>query len=241
MEGFTLKKRLTGHWLKLLALDTMVIDHVAAGFIPYRNPWWYPMRAIGRLAFPIYAFLIAEGAERSRNVWRYLLRLLIFAFLSEIPYDMFFHRTWLEFGNQNILFTLSTGLLGIIIYKKAREKGENTPWPLLGLAGAIVCGAAAHYLNFDYGWKGIALIFAMYHWRTVFKDSLYYPFLLALLMALMWQQPRIQLFALLAIIPLSFYNGERGSSVNKYLFYIFYPLHILILLHVRMAMAGGAG
>ena len=225
----------------LIALVTMVIDHAAAGMVPYRSAWYKPLRCVGRLAFPIYAFLIAEGALRTRNAGRYLLRLLVFALLAEVPYDRYFHGKWLEFGNQNILFTLSAGLAAILLFRFTQERWKNSPLHLLGAIGMIAAGAAAHFLHFDYGWQGVALIFAMYHWRTAFKGSNVYPMLLALLMLLLWQDNSIQLFCVLAIVPLCFYNGERGRAVNKYVFYAFYPLHIIALLLIRTyIISGGA-
>jgi len=85
--------------LKLIALITMIIDHVGAIFFP-QYIW---LRYIGRLSMPIYAFLLVQGYKHTRSFTRYAIRLAVFALLSEVPYDLLFRRTWLEFGNQNIL------------------------------------------------------------------------------------------------------------------------------------------
>ena len=97
--------------LKMIALVTMVIDHVGAVFFP--DLIW--LRYIGRLSMPIYAFLLAEGYRKTRNFLHYALRLALFAVLSEVPYDLLFQGRVLEFSRQNILFTLLTGYVVLVV------------------------------------------------------------------------------------------------------------------------------
>ena len=104
--------------LKMLALITMVIDHVGAVFFP--QLYW--LRYIGRISMPIYAFLISQGYKYTRNFTRYAIRLAIFAVISEVPYDLLFHGTWLEFGNQNIMFTLLSGLIAVRLLDLSAKK-----------------------------------------------------------------------------------------------------------------------
>ena len=105
--------------LKLIALVTMIIDHVGAIFFP-QFIW---LRYIGRLSMPIYAFLLVQGYMHTRNFNRYALRMGIFALLSEVPYDLLFQGTWLEFQRQNILFTFLTALF-VMKLRCFREKPQ---------------------------------------------------------------------------------------------------------------------
>ena len=106
--------------LKLIALVTMIIDHVGAIFFP-QFIW---LRYIGRLSMPIYAFLLVQGYMHTRNFNRYALRMGIFALLSEVPYDLLFQGTWLEFQRQNILFTFLTALF-VMKLLDASAKSRN--------------------------------------------------------------------------------------------------------------------
>lgn len=225
----------SGLQLKLLAVAAMVLDHTAAcGLVP--EGWYQPLRTVGRLAFPIFAFLLAEGAAKTRNSLKYLLRLLLFAVLSELPYDLLFHQTAVYPGNQNIFFTLLAGLGGICAFRGLERKLPKAG-QFAGVLVMLLLAFLAQLLGFDYGLEGVLLIFAMYSWRTVFWDSLICPLGLCCVFGYLWQGTT-QMWALAAFVPLFFYNGERGRKVNKYLFYAFYPVHLLVLLTVCILTAG---
>lgn len=218
--------------LKVLALITMAIDHTGAVLFPQTEI----LRIIGRISFPIFCFLIAQGYKHTSNVKKYLLRLLAFAFLSEIPFDLAFGHKFLEFSDQNVFFTLFLGLLAIFMLDRFRSQ------PYIGLPAAAGLCAVAEVLNTDYGWYGVALILAFYildkqrglAWvllgiLTFVKCSVS-AFLLGYGMGSF-----IQIFALLAIFPLSTYNGKKGEYSLKGLFYGFYPVHLLLLYFISVA------
>ena len=118
-SAFSLEDRkvpfgLSSFALKCIALITMIIDHVGAILYPEARV----LRIIGRIAFPIYAFLVAEGFYHTKNVKKYMLRLLLFALVSEIPFDLALTGQILEFGHQNVFFTLFAGLLLMELYSR---------------------------------------------------------------------------------------------------------------------------
>ena len=207
------RKCLSGSSLKVIAMVTMVIDHTACYFIS--SGWEYEcMRGIGRIAFPIFAFLIAEGYRHTRRKWDYGRHLLIFAFISEIPW-MLLHTD----GSQNVLFTLLAGLCCIAILDKLKN---NKILPLLVV---LVIALATSALNTDYGIQGVALVLMFY----LFKDKPLLQLLFAL--PLFYDFHPLGILASFGLI--SLYNGERGfikGAYSKYLFYAFYPCHMLALI-----------
>ena len=228
-------RRLSGSALKLLAVIAMLIDHTAICLQPLlgsprlvlfgRSVTPYlALRFVGRLAFPIFCFLLAEGFRHTRDRRRYGLRLLLFALLSEIPFDLF-RGGQLLYTGQNVFFTLLLGYLGLW----ALEAFRKTPWKqLLGLAALF---AAAYWLHADYGWAGFLFILVLY---------------------LLGGQPVVQALAGsallpwpvgvgLAFLPLNLYDGRRGFIRSPWLklgFYAFYPLHLLLLWQLRLRLFG---
>ena len=135
--------------LKLIALVTMIIDHVGAIFFP-QFIW---LRYIGRLSMPIYAFLLVQGYMHTRNFNRYALRMGIFALLSEVPYDLLFQGTWLEFQRQNILFTFLTALF-VMKLLDASAKSRN----IFMFIGAVILTILPYFLHFSYGVYGVLTV-----------------------------------------------------------------------------------
>lgn len=209
--------------LKIIATVSMIFDH--SGYILYHGFSW--MNYIGRLAFPIFAFLIAEGYSHTKSLKKYFLRLFLFALLSQIPYMLYTHAIGLDFS-LNILFTLLLGLLSIHLYEKASHK-----W--IGVLLFLLCCLIAQYAHFDYGWFGITCIF-IFHlfkekrlWMFVsFELVTFANYLYQYITTNLYQYLIVILCCTLSIIPLALYNGLKGKSA-KYFFYIFYPLHLLLL------------
>ena len=236
------KRGVPGSVLKWVAIITMLIDHIGVvlvlGWAKYRHYWgpgieskffYYFIRSIGRLGFPLFCFLLAEGFIHTRSRWKYLLRLFVFALISEIPFDLAFNGAWIEFGSQNVFFTLTLGLLAIMLWDRLTLGGGDCP-PWRGLA-AILCatalGAAAHYMETDYGAMGVALILVMHllRDRPWTRDQAAGGVLAAMIpFGSHW----IELFGVLAFPLFHLYNGQRGRQ-SKYFFYIFYPAHLLLL------------
>jgi|LAHS01.1.fsa_nt_gb hypothetical protein len=210
---------MSGLLLKTTALVTMIIDHYGAIF--QNNVLYY--RIIGRLAFPIYCFLLVEGYIHTSNIKKYASRLFIFAVISEIPFDLAFFGK-LGFVHQNIFFTLFIGLAAIyfIDNKEEKYKFDNT---LVIIASAVL----ATFLRTDYQFIGIIYILSFYFTRNLAKKKRL--IIVALVMiATNLSAGWLQQFSVLALIVIYFYNNEPGYK-NKALqicFYVAYPLHLFI-------------
>lgn len=236
---------LSGSTLKWIAIVTMLIDHIGAvlfenGFIKAYNQQlsgafsysvthavWYAdiwMRRIGRVAFPIFCFLLVEGFFHTSNRKKYALRLGIFALVSEVPFDLAFRSSILEFTYQNVMVTLFIGFLTIWAMEVLRRK--NPAWMAVAAGLGVLTGYLARS---DYGWKGIILIliFYLFYYQPVEKT-------IAGCLALLWEAP-----ACFAFLSINLYNHQRGRGDSfKYFFYWFYPVHILVLVGIRYGLFG---
>ena len=213
-------QRLDGTVLKLIACLSMFIDHLGA--VCFSGMMGF--RIIGRLAFPIYCFLLVEGAVHTRNMKKYILRMGIFALISEVPFDLAFYQRLVYMGHQNVFFTLGLGLLAIWFLEHPIEQ-LDIPNVLYKLLVIIAAGLIAEFFNTDYGFTGIAVICIFYYLRG--QSQLKYP-IAAILLAAMGG---VEVYAVLALIPILLYNGQRGrqTKVMQYGFYIFYPAHLLLI------------
>lgn len=213
--------------LKLIAASSMLIDHI--GYLFFYDVQW--LRIVGRLAFPIFAFLVVEGAMHTRDFKKYVMRLSVFALISEIPFNLAMRGRLIYADGSNVLVTFVIGLICIAFFKKLSLKSsfstENGIYgALIFLAGA----AAAYFLHSDYGAYGVMLIYVFY----VFRDRKLAKSLLAVL--IFGFMPGIQIFASAALVILWFYNGREGykSPAVKWGFYLFYPLHLFVLYMIKI-------
>ena len=226
----------SGSALMVFAIVTMLIDHIGAGFLVCWKKAWEPIfafqllgtlhtvslyqlfRLVGRLAFPIFAFLLVEGFCHTSNRRKYAWSLAIFALISEIPFDFLFRPIY---GNsQNIYFTLLIGFL--TMWGLERYRGRPVFQAII-VAAAL---AAATVLHTDYSYHGIVLILALYLFR---KQPVLQTVFGALSLYFEW-------FAVFAFIPIRLYNGRRGfvrGRYMKYFFYIFYPVHMGVIALLR--------
>ena len=213
-------QRLVGTVLKLIACLSMFIDHLGA--VCFSGMMGF--RIIGRLAFPIYCFLLVEGAVHTHDMKKYILRMGIFALISEVPFDLAFYHRLVYTGHQNVFFTLGLGLLAIWFLEHPIEQ-LDIPDVLYKLLVIIAAGLIAEFFNTDYGFTGIAVICIFYYLRG--QPQLKYP-IAAILLAAMGG---VEFYAVLALIPILLYNGQRGrqTKVMQYGFYIFYPAHLLLI------------
>ena len=213
-------QRLDGTVLKLIACLSMFIDHLGA--VCFSGMMGF--RIIGRLAFPIYCFLLVEGAVHTRNMKKYILRMGIFALISEVPFDLAFYHRLVYMGHKNVFFTLELGLLAIWFLEHPIEQ-LDIPDVLYKLLVIIAAGLTAEFFNTDYGFTGIAVICIFYYLRG--QPQLKYP-IAAILLAAMGG---VEVYAVLALVPILLYNGQRGrqTKVMQYGFYIFYPAHLLLI------------
>ena len=249
---------ISGYWLKMIAVITMLIDHSAATILErilVQMPSWAPatvdnweqwyrldllLRGIGRMAFPIYCFLLVEGFHYTHSRRKYAARLFVFALISEVPFDMALNQSVLEFSYNNVFFTLFLGLLVIMAADWVMERfssdnltSEIGRITLLVVIGMVGCALASYVISCDYGASGVIAIYIMYLLRS--KREL--GFALAVV-SLGVFSGELELLALLMLSPLHFYNGTRGKQ-HKYFFYAFYPLHLLLLALIAWGLGLG--
>ena len=234
--------------LHILAMALMLCDHLWATLLPAQE--W--LTCVGRLAFPMFAFMAVEGYFHTHSFKRYAQRMLIFAILSEIPFDLMYGGTWFYPVHQNVIWTLLIGLLGIRAMEAVREKGRLWLY-VLTCVGVTALGAALGTLGMvDYYGAGVLTVFVFYffHGREWWK-------LLGQILALYWINVRMlggqvypmtilgmdvelsqQGLALLALIPIWLYRGRQGhhSKAFQYACYAFYPVHMLILALILRAL-----
>lgn len=217
---------MTSNLLKIIALLTMIIDHTGAIIFPSHPE----LRIIGRIAFPIYCFLLIEGYTHTKDVKRYGLRLLLFAFISEIPFDYAFYGG-ISFSHQNIFFTLTLGLF--LIYMMDHYFKTN---PLTAIIGMIAAVFLSEFLNTDYGLLGMVYIVIFYSASNMPKYSkLFFTFTMIYIFSATLSFG-VQPYAVLSTFFIAAYNGKKGASMGmlKYGFYAAYPLHLLILYGIQL-------
>lgn len=233
MNERRLQTNLDTDFLKIIAIISMTVDHVGSAFFPQ-----YPVfRWIGRLAFPIFCYCMTVGMLYTRDIKKYLIRLAVFAFLSQPVYVLAFNadRFWEEFTSLNIFFTLFVSLLGLWSFR------EKKWWLFAAVVLALMC------INFDYAATGLILMLIFYLCRN--KPWLgaalyvlsYLPALnsypddpLALTVA--GHAIGFEIFCILAA-PLIFLNTNTKIKISKWFFYAFYPLHLLAIYIVKIILA----
>ena len=209
-------KYISGSWLKVIAMLSMLIDHIAY-YYGCDNPYLYElMRTVGRIAFPTFAFLLAEGFVHTRNRQQYLISLFAFALLSEIPWMLLNHD-----GSHNVIFTLLAGILGLHVIENSRSR-----W-ITAICITLI-GLATIFSDTDYSWRGfgLVLIFYMFRGRPELQTLFGIP--------LMYEYGIMGVLVAFSVIWL--YNGERGfiqGKAWKYAFYAFYPVHLMMIYYLR--------
>jgi hypothetical protein len=222
--------------IKIFALVTMAVDHLGVFIFPNN----YYLRLIGRLSFPLFAWAIANGAYYTKNIYKYLIRLLVLAVISQIPYALLFKVVGVSEPGLNVLFTFSLGLLAIILVSKTK----NIIFRVLIIALASLL---AFILKTDYQIFGVFSVITFYLlFNKPFETSIVYSLLLIIFYLLPLFANRLlggifevsylnifELFSVLSLFIIAAYNKKKGSYM-KFLFYVFYPLHILILYFVKV-------
>ena len=249
-------QRLSGSTLKWIACISMLIDHTAFLLIgcgvlntispdtPAFHMWlklYFTMRCIGRIAFPIYVFLLTEGIVHTSNWKRYAIRLGVFAVLSELPFDWMMHTQQSSvWEDQNVFFTLLIGLITIksaeFICSKADKTDERLQlffWLAATAAGCIT----AELMNTDYSYIGVILAVLLYLYRKDRQKQCIFGFL--------WKLCHVGrtsyiLGTAAAFLLIYAYNGQKGSSAGKYLFYGFYPAQILLVSLLYLILFAGS-
>ena len=231
-------RELTGTDLKIIALVTMVIDHIGVALLAPRSGLYWVARLIGRLSFPLYCFLLVEGFCHTSEVRRYLGRLGMFALISEIPFDFMNGTFRLEllatdlptflsglFVSQNVYFTLAIGLIALMGYVRLQNQGQRIP----AVLWCMIMSGLAWMMRADYDFAGVALICIFYRFRQE-------PQMRALWGGgtLLLAMSPTEFPALLDFWLMSLYGGRRGDDRWKRMFYAAYPLHLLLLGMLRM-------
>ncbi len=239
--------RITGATMKLTALVAMTIDHLAHAFSAQLlygadacPPAYFLMRFVGRIAFPLYAFMIAEGCKHTKNIKKYMGLMALFAVLSEMPFDFARSGNWVDWSSQNVYFTLFLGLAACYVVRLLREQGKNI---FISAPFACMLCLSAMILITDYSWYGVLLIWLFAMTENAKKAVKIPVFVFSLfLIANPWNMV-LSGFApayvnnafvqfagsLFALILIFLYNGQRGSlRISKYFFYAYYPAHLLL-------------
>lgn len=230
-EGVILRieKRLPQEGLKLIACLSMLLDHIGASILPLMG-----LRVIGRLAFPIYCFLLAEGMAHTRSMKKYALRLAVMAVVSELPFDLLLFGG-INLRHQNVMVTLLLGCLMVLWMGKI---------PRNPLIPVIFCALAAEVLGTDYGAMGVAMI-ALFVLTRQREDGWLLRILGVAVLCWMiggagWQigyfYVPAQMFGVAALVPIGLYSGRKvtNSKLIQWGFYLFYPVHLLALWLIKV-------
>lgn len=259
---------LTGNMLKIIALVTMLFDHICKIVFQWLlNNYWvklydtgqmtwekfseidnfirFALYAIGTIAFPLFCFLLSEGFYYTKNRKQYISLMLIFAIISELPFDLgFFSELSSKSGTfpfywayQNVYFTLFLGLIALMClerfsFKLIDNKTTKIKALPLQVISVATISVVAKMLHCDYGVEGIFFIVAFYICRE--KRIYQVIFFLLVYMVTTGNQPTI--YVMLSCLLILFYNGKRGKLKLKYCFYMFYPAHILILYLITLLL-----
>ena len=238
------KMDLSAAALHILAMAFMLMDHLWATLLPAQE--W--LTCVGRIAFPIFAFMAVEGYFHTHNLKKYLLRMLIFAVISEVPFDLMYGGTWFYPVHQNVIWTLMMGLAGIHLMETVRKKKSTFVYILVSAIVVILGGLLGTLSMVDYYGIGVLTVFIFYFFR-----GRKWWCLLGQMLALYWVNVEllgglmypIRLFgmefelcqqglALLALLPIWLYRGRQGyhSKPFQYFCYAFYPIHMLVIVLV---------
>ena len=254
---------LTGNTLKIIAVLTMLLDHTCKivlqwllgyywgtgvmsleQFQKLNNFIQFDLQGIGTIAFPLFCFLLSEGFRYTKNRKRYIGSMLVFALISEIPFDIGFFSTYsaangtfpFYFQYQNVFFTLFLGLLTLTLLErfscKSEMKTDKIKSVILQIISVAAMSAAAELCRCDYGMEGILFIVAFY----ICRSNRIYQVLLFLLAYMVATGNEPPIYTLLACLIILLYNGKRGKWRVKYFFYWFYPAHITILYFIEMGL-----
>ena len=231
--------------IKLLAITAMTIDHIALVFVPSGSILYYVMRLIGRLTARLMAFMLTEGYRFTRSRSRYLLRLVIFALISQPFYfRLAFGRapeSILEYCTHwNVMLSLAIGLLIMMLFDSNIKSCTS-----IVLLGCLI--SLAHFCDWSYLIPAWTIIFFCYYEHDKKKMAVFFVLTSMTLQTLLYLKEfdsfalfSFQYGTLLALIPISMYNGQRSNvrykDLNQWFFYVYYPAHMIVLLVIQVCM-----
>ena len=226
---------LNGAQLKYMAFLSMLLDHVNNALItPYldgKGPLLHVsnvLSILGRVAFPLFMFFLVEGFFKTRSRKKYLINLLVFALLSEVPFDLFTSRELFNKNWNNMMFTLALSLATIWIVDEMKgrlaKKSKALWYGVSVLVVAVMCAVAMFFsLDYDYHAIIVAYLFYLFYEKPLYGAALGYLSIIK------------ELYSVLGFAATLTYNGERGKQY-KWLNYAFYPVHLLILGLLRVVL-----
>lgn len=220
-----MRKVLNSNSLKIIAICMMLLDHVAIKFVPVSSIFYFIFRCFGRVCAPIMFYSLAKGYKFSKNKIKYGFRLFIFALISQIPYSLFISDKVFNFTNYNVLFDIFLAFLILVIF-------EKIDYRLIKYSLVCLCFILSYFC--DWGMFGLILAMLFYFCKKEYKYLFYSIACLmySLIKCLIYNNALLFMISLglfLAIPFICLDNGKKGKYNLKYLFYIFYPLHMLIL------------
>ncbi len=234
---------LNGNALKLIACISMLIDHM--GLILF--PEYSIFRILGRIAFPLFAFMIAEGCRYTKNKLKHFLMIFGLGILCQLVYIVSDYRSGISYMNVLITFSFSIGVIYALQLLKAQIFSKKArALPIIGAAVLFVGAVVSTYafnavIELDYGFTGAMLpVFASAFMfdpksehivKKKLDKNIIHVICLAVGLVFLFIESinPLKYYAVIALIPLLFYSGRRGKLNTKYFFYIFYPLHIGVL------------
>ena len=231
--------------IKMLAITAMTLDHIALVFVPSASILYYVMRMIGRLTAPLMTFMLAEGYRYTRSRSRYLLRLVIFALISQPFYfRLAFGRapeSILEYCTHwNVMLSLAISLIIMMLFNSRIKSCMS-----IVFLGCLI--SLAHFCDWSYLIPAWTIIFCCYYERDKKKMGVFFVLASVNLQTLVYCKQfdsfisfSFQYGTLLALIPISMYNGQRGNvrhkNLNRWFFYVYYPAHMIVLLVIQACL-----
>lgn len=215
--------------LKVIAIVTMLIDHMGL----FLFPQFIFLRFIGRLAFPLFAWLIANGAYHTHNIHKYLVRLYFFALLSQIPYLLPNRLLDPTYSDLNVICTLFFGLSAIILIQKTQNR-------FLWVVYSVIFMTLAQVLQTDYGAFGVAAVIVFYLFYNNFRKMVFVQIVVFLVPILVspGYSSLVEAVGILSLIFIRFYNNEQGIK-STYLFYLIYPAQYLMYYFILLGLVSG--
>lgn len=232
--------RFSSNQIKIVAMITMLIDHIGLMLIGNGKLYGYNValhsyaimlneahiwnilyrvcRMIGRISFPIYSFCIVEGFLRTKNLFKYFVRIFILAVISEIPFDLMVSNCFFSFDNQNVLFTYCMGIIMLYVMKKFKNQ-------IVNIIVLVITCVAAYFARVDYSYFGIIHIAFIYSMATDRNLRSLGNAIITFVMSLQNDFGS----GILSTFFIHYYDGTRGAFDLGKLFYLFYPCHMLIL------------
>lgn len=212
--------------LKIIALTTMVIDHFAFLHIGTLDNFYEIFRHIGRISFPLYVFIITESLFYTRDRKQFLKNLLLFAFISQVPFSLYFGSTLLDL---NVLFTLFMGSVLVCLYDNFTNSLKQKDMYIMILV-MVLC----LFINSDYGFKGCYFVLTLYAVKKLTKhNSIASTFTMLFMVFFIYGTTSYFIFGCIPAILVYFYNGLEGYKFKKF-FHWSYPIHIAILLVIKV-------